>query len=259
MKRILLLGLALVSCTMFVRAETPPKPADFSGNWVLDSSRTKNLPEGLESYSLVVNQDAQQIQVQSSLKGDLRPTDRSSGQSPSGGYPGGSPGGYPGGSPGRSGGGMGLPGGIGIGMPGGGIGGPMGGGPPGGGGGWPRGEGRSQGNGAAFTLYPRSAVYKLDGSESAAQLGDPMQTDATLKAEWASGGEVLKLSLVGKGDSDRKDGEIQVKDQWKLSKDGRFLMVDRAVHSGRGSTTVHLAFRKQDAGSAGGAAQSPSK
>ena len=135
----------------------------------------------------------------------------------------------------------------------------MGGGLPGGGGGRPRGGGRSQGSVAAFMLYPRSAVYKLDGSESAAQLGDPMQTDATSKAEWASGGEVLKLSLVGKGDSDRKDGEIQVKDQWKLSKDGRFLMVDRAVHSGRGSTTVHLAFRKQDAGSAGGAAQSPSK
>jgi len=97
----------------------------------------------------------------------------------------------------------------------------MGGGNPGGGGGRPRGEGRSQGSVAAFLLYPRSAVYKLDGSESAAQLGDPMQTDASTKAEWASGGEVLKLSLVGKGDSDRKGGEIQVKDQWKLAKDER--------------------------------------
>ena len=141
---------------------------------------------------------------------------------------------------------MGMPGGIGIGI-------------PGGGGGRPRGEGRSQGSVAAFMLYPHSAVYKLDGSESAAQLGDPMQTDATSKAEWASGGEVLKLSLVGKGDSDQKSGEIQVKDQWKLAKEGQFLMVDRTVHSGRGSSTVHLAFRKQDAASAGSAAQSPSE
>jgi hypothetical protein len=259
MKRILSLYMALAFCPMFVRAETPPKPADFSGNWVLDISQTRNLPDGLESYSMVVKQDARQIQVETSLKGDLRPTDRSSGQSSSGGYPGGSPGGYPGGYPGGRGGGIGLPGGIGIGIPGGGVGGPTGGGVPGGGGGRPRGEGRSQGSVAAFMLYPRRAVYKLDGSESAARLGDPMQTDATSKAEWASGGEVLKLSLVGKGDSDRKGSEIQVKDQWKLAKDGQFLMVDRAVHSGRGSSTVHLAFRKQDTGSASGAAQSPSE
>ena len=253
MKRILPLCLALVFCPMFVQAETRSKPADFSGSWVLDTSQTKNLPEGQESYGMVVNQEAQQIQVETTLKGDLRPTDRSSGQSP-GGYPGGSPGGYPG----RRGGGIGMPGGIGIGIPGGGVGGPMGGGVPGGGGGGPRGEGRSQRNVAAFLLYPRSAVYKLDGSESTAQLGGPMQTDATSKAEWVSGGEVLKLSLVETGDSDRRGGEIQVKDQWKLEKDGQFLKVDRAVHSGRGSSTMHLVFRKQDAATTG-TSQSPTE
>ena len=254
-KRILLLYLALAFCPMFVQAEAPSKPAGFSGNWVLDTSQTKNLPEGLESYSMVVNQDAQQIQVESSLKGDLRPTDRPSGQSPGGGYPGG----YPGGSPGRSGGGMGMPGGIRIGLPGGGMGGPLGGGTPGGGGGRPCGESQSQGGIAAFVFYPRNAVYKLDGSESTAQLGDPAQSDATSKAEWANGGERLKLSLAGTGDSNRKGGDIQVKDQWKLAKDGQFLMVERAVHSRRGSSTVHLAFRKQDANSTTGAAQSPSE
>ena len=68
-----------------------------------------------------------------------------------------------------------------------------------------------------------------------------------------------RLSLVGTGDSDRKGGEIQVKDQWKLAKDGQFLMVDRAVHSGHGSSTVHLAFRKQDARPASSAALSPTE
>ena len=152
-----------------------------------------------------------------------------------------------------------MPGGVGIGFPGGGIGGPIGGGMPGGGGGRTRGEGRPQGNVFAFVVYPHSVVFELDGSESTAQLGDPMQTDATSKADWASGGGLLKLSLAGKGDSDRKAGEIQVKDQWRLSKDGRFLMVERAVHSGRGSSTVHLAFRKQEANSTTGAAQTPSE
>ena len=73
MKRILPFYLVLAFCPMFVRAEAPSKPTVFSGNWVLETSQTKNLPEGLESYSMVVNQDAQQIQVETSLKGDLRP------------------------------------------------------------------------------------------------------------------------------------------------------------------------------------------
>jgi hypothetical protein len=44
---------------------------------------------------------------------------------------------------------------------------------------------RPQGELAALTLYPRTAVYKLDGSESVAQLGGPMQSAATLKADRA--------------------------------------------------------------------------
>jgi hypothetical protein len=62
--------------------------------------------------------------------------------------------------------------GIGIGIPGGGI------GMPGGrGGGRPRGERPDRGNVAAYKLYPVSAVYKLDGRESTAQLGNPDHHD----------------------------------------------------------------------------------
>ena len=143
---------------------------------------------------------------------------------------------------------------IGIGMPGsGGMGGPMGGGMPSGG--TPRAESQSAGQIAAFTIYPESAVYKLDGSESTAQLGRQMQSDATLKADWAKSGKVLKLSVVENGDSGQRGGKTQVKDQWKLSKDAQFLMVDRNVHSLDGSGTVHLVFRKQAADSTNGAAQ----
>jgi hypothetical protein len=236
MRKTLLEFVVLALCSTFVHAKEPSKPANFSGNWVLNFSQTKNPPPGLENYSMVVEQDQQQLKVETSLQGDLQPTQN---RPNSGGYPRGSSGG---GYPGRRGGiGVGM-GRVGIGMPGGGM------GMPGGrGSGGPRGESRPEENVAAYELYPQSTVYKLDGSESTAQLGDPAQTNATAKAEWAKNGGVLKLSLEGNADSSRRGGKIQIKDQWKLSEDGKFLRVDRSIKSPGESGTAHLVFfRKED-------------
>ena len=249
MKKILLVLLTLAFCSTIVQAKQPSKPTNFSGNWVLSFGQTKNPPAGLQRYSMVVNQDEQQLKVDTSLEGDLQATPNTPN---SGGYPGGSTGGYPGGRRGGMGGGMGMPGGIGMGMPGGGM------GMPRGGGGRPRTEGpSSQGNVAAYKLYPQSAVYKLDGSESTAQLGDPEQTNATSKAEREKNGEVLKLSLVGNGDSGQRGGKIQVKEEWKLSEDGKSLRVDRSIKSPEGSGTAHLVFLKREADSSSGATPEP--
>jgi hypothetical protein len=252
MRKLVLLCLALGFCVTFVDAKAPPRPTNFSGNWILDTNQTKNVPDGLESYRMVVTQNAQQLKVQTTLKGDLRPSPNLNGP-----YPQGRQGsGYPGGYPGRMGGGMGRIGGMGrmggMGMPGGGAGPmgegmPVGTGPSGGAGGQPRNTRRGRTAALAFTVYPRSAAYKLDGSESTAQLGGPMRTDATSKAAWTKGDKQLKLSLAGTGNSD-SGGAINVKEQWKLSKDGQHLLVDRTVHSSNGSTSIHLVFDKQGAG-----------
>jgi hypothetical protein len=236
MKRILLVLLTFAFFSTIVEAKQPSKPTNFSGNWVLNFDQTKNPPAGLQGYSMVVNQDEQQLKVSTSLQGDLQATPNTPNDA---GYPGGSSGGS--GRRGGMGGGM---GGIGMGIPGGGM------GMPRGGGGRPRTEGpSSQGNVAAYKLYPQSAVYKLDGSESTVQLGDPEQTNATSKAEREKNGEVLKLSLVGNGDSGQRGGKIQVKEQWKLSEDGKSLRVDRSIKSPEGSGTVHLVFSKREADS----------
>jgi hypothetical protein len=136
---------------------------------------------------------------------------------------------------------MGMPGRVGIGMPGGGMGMP--------GGGRSGEDGRSEGIVAAYKLYPQSAVYKLDGSESTAQLGDPEQTSVTSKAEWAKSG------AVGNRSSAQKGGKTQLKDQWKLSEDGQSLTVDRAVHSPDGSVNARVVFHKQTVVPSNGAAQ----
>ncbi len=203
-----------------------------------------------------MNQDQQELNVKTSLQGDLQPaqSDASGYPGGSGGNPGGSSGGYPGGR-GGMGGGMGMPGRGGMGMPGGGMGAPRGGGMPGGGGGGRGGEGR--GSVAAYQIYPQSVVYKLDGSASSAQLGDPEQTEATSKAELEKSGEALKLSLVGNENSGQKGGKIQVKEEWRLSQDGKSLKVDRSVKSPEGSGTVHLVFTKREADSSGSANREP--
>jgi hypothetical protein len=241
MKKMSLVLLALVLCSIVVRAKQPSSSANFSGNWVLDFNQTKNPPAGLQSYNMAVKQDQQELKVETSLKGDLQPA-----QTDTTGYPGGSSGGYPGGR-GGMGGGMGMPGRGGIGMPGGGMGGmgmPRGGGMPGGGGGGRAAEGR--GTVAAYEVYPQSVVYKLDGSASTAQLGDREQTEATSKAELDKNGEALKLSLLGNENAGQRGGKIQVKEEWRLSQDGKSLRVDRSVKSPEGSGTVHLVFLKRE-------------
>jgi hypothetical protein len=192
-------------------AKNPSNPSNFSGRWVLDFNQTKNPPSGLEAYSLAVNQDEQQLKVETSIKGNLQPSGGGSQYPPRGGS-------YPGG--------MGMPG-------------PMG---PRGGRRMPAGQGQAQRlEIAAFKTYPRSAVYKLDGSASTAQLGDRDRSDATAKAEWAKGGKQLKLTLLGEGAE--KSGQAHLKDDWRL--DGRYLKIDRNIHTPNGSTTVHLVFRKE--------------
>jgi hypothetical protein len=265
MKKILLTGLGLALCSTLLHAKDSSKSAksadsakraDFSGNWVLSAGESSNLPAGLDAYSMLVTEDDQQLKVETTLKGDLRPMEMPyPGGGPGGGPGNGGPGNYPGsptGYPGGVGMGMPMPGRGGMGMPGGGSRGPMGEGMPGGGmpgggggGGRSRGQSRSQAEIAALRLYPPTATYKLDGSESTAALGGPDGSDATLKADWAKNGQELKLSATGSEESGQRTGEVQVKDQWKLSKDGQSLMVDRSVRSPEGSGTVHLVFRKQ--------------
>jgi hypothetical protein len=236
MKKVLPVLLVFAFCSIFLRAKKPSKATNFSGNWVLNFDQTKKPPAGLQGYSMVVSQDERQLKVATTLEGDLQAAPNT----PNSGGGGWSGGGYPG----RRGGiGMGIPG-VGMGMPRG-----------GGGGGRPRSEGPSHGDVAAYKFYPKSAAYNLDGSESTAQLGDSDQTNATAKA--APGKDELKLSLAGKEDSGQGGGKIQIKEQWKLSEDGKTLKVDRTIKYPEGSGTFHLVFLKKVADSNSGASPTP--
>jgi len=259
-----------------ITAAKDPKsaaPANWSGKWTLDFGQSRNLPSGLDAYRMSVQQGGQELKVETSYEGGLHPVDNANGQSPSRrsgtGFPHGSVG---------VGTGIGIPG-AGVGYPGGGVGYPRGGTYPGGGhpggGGYPDDStgdpggpgGRAPRNSqkparagiTAVRMYPPSATYKLDGSAGTAQLGDSEQTEATSRAESSKNGAELKLSLTASGEAGQKGDAIQLKDQWKFSKDGQYLIVDRSVHAPEGSGAVHLVFHRQDEDSGAAASPAPSK
>ncbi len=207
---------------------TAPAQTDFSGTWVLDKEKTRNLPSQLEGYTMVVTQSEQQLTVETKVEGDLRPPARESGErSPrGGGFPGGAGGGFPGGSSGG-----GFPGG------------PGGGGFPGGPGGrFPRG-GPPSGLLALGMVIP-SATYLLDGKETTAELEGRMPGTATLKAKWAKDRKALELSAVRQVDFQGNSVTFTSKETWKLSEDGEVLNLQRTVETPHGTDTVKLTFRK---------------
>ncbi|NDD63981.1 MAG: hypothetical protein EBZ36_08395, partial [Acidobacteria bacterium] len=48
------------------------QPQSFSGQWILDKERTKDLPATLESYALKVDQSGQELALEVTMVGELR-------------------------------------------------------------------------------------------------------------------------------------------------------------------------------------------
>jgi hypothetical protein len=198
---------------------TLPAQTNFTGTWVLDKSKTHNLPSELKGYTMAVTQSDQQLVVETKLEGDLG--------SPGGGPPEGFPGG--GGPPGAPGGGP--PEGPGVGGP-----------PPGGPGGFP-GGGPPSGLMALSMVIP-NATYSLEGKETVAMLEGRMSGSATLKAKWAKDKKSLELTAVRH--SDQEEGSaLTTKEVWTMSKDGEVLNLQRTVETPFGTDRIKLTFNKE--------------
>jgi hypothetical protein len=234
------------------------KTTDFSGVWSLDKKKTSDLPATLESYTLTVTQDAQELTVEPALQGEVGMRGMRGGQGGrngggvSGGPGAGRGGGFPGGGPGGAGGG-GFPGGGpgGGGFPGGGPGGPPG-GPDGPGGGFNLPKDMVMG--MALRMSPPKSTYTLDGKETTVELdaregavGQPPQPGGKLafKAAWKKGGKALELQSTRKYDTPEGERVMVSKDQWELSDGGQTLTVKRSIDLPMGTQEVKLVFTKQ--------------
>jgi hypothetical protein len=218
-KTILAFGLAgtlIITANAFCAEQAEP---DFSGTWVLDKEKTRNLPPQLKSYTMIVNQNPQQIAVETKLDDEFKARERGSGEGPpGGGFPGGSRrGGFPGG--------------------------PGGGGFPGGASGRTPGADPRSGEMSLRMTLP-SATYSLKGEETSAEL-EGMPGMATLKAEWEKGRTALKLSAARQVDFGGNAVTFTSKERWKLSEGGKFLELQRTVESPRGTDSITLIFSRE--------------
>ena len=100
----------------------------------------------------------------------------------------------------------------------------------------------------AFGMVMPTARYDLDGASTTMQVEKPIPGSETLKAEWKKGGQQLNLSRA----ENLRGGErsVKVKEQWKLSKDGSTLELQRTVDTPRGSAKVKMIFVRDEASGA---------
>jgi hypothetical protein len=102
------------------------------------------------------------------------------------------------------------------------------------------GQGRGMGGGM---MGPQT--YKLDGSETTAEMGGQMTGKSTMKATWSNDGKTLELSrnsVFNTPDGERTSASTQ---KLELSGDGKVLTVTRHDESPRGTTDSTLVFNKQ--------------
>ena len=191
---------------------------NFSGTWVLDKSRSQGLPpqiENVESYTMTVTQDEQQLTVETKITGGGRP---------GGGDPG-AGGRRPEGANGER-----RPEGAGG----------QGGGrrPDGGGFGGRGGRG-------GFGMGMPTATYKLDGTESKIESAGGRGGAAILKAQWKDGGKALELSNTRTFNVQGNEMTRMTKDRWELADGGKTLKVKRTAEGPQGSQESTLVFTRQ--------------
>jgi hypothetical protein len=65
----LALGFLLAALAFSATAQTPAK---FAGNWILDKTKTKNLPKEVNNLTMKIEQDSKQIHIQAKLDGEIK-------------------------------------------------------------------------------------------------------------------------------------------------------------------------------------------
>ena len=88
-------------------------------------------------------------------------------------------------------------------------------------------------------------VYKLDGTETTAEMTGRMPGKATRTAKWTNDGKVLELKQVQKGNFQGTDVTITSTDHWELADGGKTLKVHRAIESPQGAREQTMVFAKK--------------
>ena len=184
---------------------------NFSGVWILDKEKTRQLPPGLQSYTMVVKQDDQQLVVQTKVEGNLGAARGGGGAYDDSGSPGERGGGGGGGMTGGS-----AAGGI------------IGGGSP---------------DGAiAIRMFIPQVTYSLDGKKQTTELAGLGKI--TSKAKWAKDKKGLELTMGREVLFQGRPVTFTSDEKWMLSDEGEVLKVQRSADTPGAADSIKLIFRK---------------
>lgn len=89
-----------------------------------------------------------------------------------------------------------------------------------------------------------TATYKLDGTETTAEVQGRMPGKATRKAKWASE-SVLELTEVRNVTFQGNEFKITTTDHWELADGGKTLKVHRTTETPQGNRESKLTFNKK--------------
>ncbi|HZB44944.1 MAG TPA: hypothetical protein VE360_06860 [Pyrinomonadaceae bacterium] len=205
MTRRFLVGCSLACALLFAVAASAAAPTNFAGTWVLDKSKSKDLPQqwvdNLESYTLTVTQDEKQLTVDNKLNWKEGAAPMSGGGGQGSGGPGGGGGGGMGQGRGRGGMGMGMPSSLTYKLDG--------------------SETTVESGGGRPGTSTLKAEWKDDGKAL----------------------ELTSVRKFTNRDGEQRSSTS--KERWELSADGKTLTINRASETQRGEMKSTLAFNKQ--------------
>jgi hypothetical protein len=207
-----LIGCTLVLVLMVGVSIANSTPANFSGTWVLDKNKSDGLDrqlQNVESYTMIVTQDDNQLTVENKIVGGARPDREQKGAS-----------GEPPAPEDR---------GMGRGRRQGGFG----------------GQGGGRGGRGGMGMGMGSATYKLDGSETKIESSNGRPGSATLKAQWKDNGKALELTNTRSFNMQGNDMSRTIRDRWELADGGKTLKVKRSVDGSQMAQESTLVFSRQ--------------
>jgi len=91
----------------------------------------------------------------------------------------------------------------------------------------------------------RELNYKLDGSETEAEVVRPLAGTMKLRARWLESSKMLALQSTITGENEGKPTTITTVEQWQLIGNGEALKIVRMRHSPQGAQVSKLYFEKQ--------------
>lgn len=88
-------------------------------------------------------------------------------------------------------------------------------------------------------------TYRLDGSETSAEVARPLRGTMSLRAKWNEAAKTLELTAANTGEVADKPMTVTTREEWQLLDGGKALRITRTRETPQGRQQSKLYFDKQ--------------